>query len=167
MFRIGDKVLFKKDTQRGIIINFILSDKVIVETKDGFKLSVSVKDLVKVEEGTDKASSYGVEFNMKDKIIKSKKVTKQERRKLVLKVDLHIESLTDNYDYMSNFEIVQIQLNKCHKYIEKALSSDCQKLIIVHGIGTGLLRDEVHKLLDNYKLRYYLSKDAGSTEVML
>ena len=68
---------------------------------------------------------------------------------------------------MDNFEIVQIQLNECHNKIEKALNSDYQKLIIVHGIGTGILKKEIHQLLNNYKLRYYLTKDAGATEVIL
>ena len=70
-------------------------------------------------------------------------------------------------EYLDNFEIVQIQLNECHLRIEKALNSNYQKLIIVHGIGAGSLKTEVHKLLRNYNLRFYLSKDAGATEVML
>ena len=75
--------------------------------------------------------------------------------------------LTSNYHYLDNFEIVQMQLNECHKKIQQAINSNISKLIIVHGIGTGVLKSEVHKLLRNYKLRFYLSKDAGATEVMI
>ena len=82
-------------------------------------------------------------------------------------VDLHVELLTDNFQHMDNFEIVQMQLDVCQKKVEKALNSNCQKIIIIHGIGSGVLKTEVHKLLNHYKLRYYLSKDAGATEVML
>ena len=80
MLKIGDKVLFKKDTQSGVIVELLVLGKVIVETIDGFKVSVLAQDLVKVEEGTDNASSYGVRFDNKDRIIKSfKKVIRNEK----------------------------------------------------------------------------------------
>ena len=166
-FTVGDKVLFKKDDLKGEIIRVSSIYKVIVLTDDGFEMKISIKDLVKIELGTDKAISYGEIGYSKDKILKSLESQKQEKSQTLLKVDLHIELLTDNYQYMDNFEIVQIQLDLCQKKIEKALNSNYQKMIIVHGIGTGVLKAEVHKLLNHYGLRYYLSKDAGTTEVML
>ena len=166
IFKIGDKVLFKKEKQSGIIIKVNSLYKVLVETTDGFRVNVSVNDLAGVEGDTDKCTSYGEVSYQKDKVTSTKKLAKQQRSQSVLEVDLHIELLTSNYNYMDNFEIVQIQLNECQNKIEKALNSNCQKLIIVHGVGTGVLKTEVHNLLNNYKLRYYLSKDGGATEVM-
>ena len=166
-FTIGDKVLFKKDDLKGKIIRVNSLYKVTVLTDDGFEINIPVKNLVKVEVGTDKAISYGEVCYSKDKTSKSLQSQKQERSQTILKIDLHIELLTDNFQYMDNFEIVQIQLDVCQKKIEKALNSNYQKIMIVHGIGTGVLKAEVHKLLSHYQLRYYLSKDAGTTEVML
>ena len=166
-FTIGDKVLLKKDDLKGEVVRVNSIYKVTVLTDDGFEMNISVKDLVKVEVGTDKATSYGEIGYSKDKVSGSLKSKKQEKSQTILKVDLHIELLTDNYQYMDNFEIVQIQLDLCQKKIEKALNSNYQKIIIVHGIGAGILKEEVHKLLNNYKLRYYLTKDAGATEVIL
>ena len=165
-FTIGDKVLFKKDDLKGEIIRINSIYKVTVLTDDGFEMNISTKDLVKVEVGTDKAISYGEIGYSKDKVSKTLKSQKQEKSQTILKVDLHIEFLTDNYQYMDNFEIVQIQLDLCQKKIKKALNSNYQKMIIVHGIGTGVLKAEVHKLLNHYGLRYYLSKDGGATEVI-
>jgi dsDNA-specific endonuclease/ATPase MutS2 len=165
-FKLGDKVLFKREKQSGVIVKVNSLYKVVVETSDGFEVNSSVNDLVKIEVGTDKATSYGQVVYHKDTANHSEKLSKQQRSNSVLKVDLHIELLTSNYHYMDNFEIVQIQLNECHTKIEKALNSNYQKVIIVHGIGTGVLKSEVHNLLNNYKLRYYLSKDGGATEVM-
>ena len=166
-FKVGDKVLFKKEMQSGIIININSLYKVVVQTEDGFEVSASVKDLVKVEVNTDKALAYGNYFHQKDADNKSSNSFKRDKSSTILKIDLHIELLSASYQYLDNFEIVQIQLNECHLRIEKALNSNYQKLIIVHGIGTGSLKAEVHKLLRNYNLRFYLSKDAGATEVML
>ena len=167
IFKVGDKVLFKKEKQSGIIIKVNSLYKVVVETIDGFDVLVSVNDLARVEGDTDKSTSYGEVSFQKDKVTSPKRKDKQQRSQSMLKVDLHIEFLTNNYNYMDNFEIIQIQLNECHNKIETALNSNCQKLIIVHGVGTGVLKTEVHNLLNNYKLRYYLSKDGGATEVML
>ena len=166
-FNIGDKVLFKNETLKGEVVKVNSNYKLTVLSSDGFELNVAVKDLVKIEKGTDKAISYGENIYTKFIDSRSSKSQKKKKSQTVLKIDLHIESLTSNYHYLDNFEIVQLQLNECHKKIQQAINSNTSKLIIVHGIGTGVLKSEVHKLLRNYKLRFYLSKDAGATEVMI
>ena len=166
-FKIGDKILFKTENQKGEIVKIKSNFNVIVQTEDGFEVLASVKDLAKVEVNTDKDIAYGTYFHQKDIDNKSSNEFKRDKSATVLKIDLHIELLSGNYQYLDNFEIVQIQLNECHMRIEKALHSNLQKLIIVHGIGNGTLKSEVHKLLRNYNLRFYLSKDAGATEVMM
>jgi len=166
-FKIGDKVLFKNEKLKGEVIKINSNYKLTVLSSDGFELNVAVKDLVKIEKGTDKAISYGENIYTKDIDSRSSKSQKKQKSQTVLKIDLHIELLTSNYHYLDNFEIVQMQLNECHKKIQQAINSNTSKLIIVHGIGTGVLKSEVHKLLRNYKLRFYLSKDAGATEVMI
>ena len=166
-FKIGDKVLFKSENQKGELVKVNSPYKVVVKTGDGFEVLASTKDLVKIEINTDKASAYGNNFYHKDGDNNLRNSFSRDKSSTVLKVDLHIELLTSNYHYLDNFEIVQIQLNECHNKIEKALNSNYLKLIIVHGIGTGRLKTEVHKLLRNYNLRFFLSKDAGATEVML
>ena len=166
-FQLGDKILFKTESQKGIIVKINSNYKVTVLTEDGFEVLASVKDLVKVKVDTDKAKAYGNFFLQKDSKNKSSNSFKRDKSSTILKIDLHIELLIDSYQYLDNFEIVQIQLNECHLKIENALNSNYQKIIIIHGIGTGSLKSEVHKLLRNYNLRFYLSKDAGATEVML
>ena len=165
--KLGDKILFKTESQKGEIVKINSAYKLTVKTEDGFEVTASIKDLVKIESNTDKAVAYGNYFYKKDRDIKSDNIYKRDKSISVLKIDLHIELLSNNYEYLDNFEIVQIQLSECHKKIEKALHSNYEKLIIVHGIGSGSLKNEVHKLLLNYNLRFYLSKDAGATEVML
>ena len=166
-FSIGDKVVFKKENIKGKVVRINSLYKVSVLSNEGFEMNVSVKDLAKIEKGTDNVDSYGLNFPSKDStsgVIKSKK---SQRSSAVLKVDLHIELLTEHYKHMDSFEIVQIQLNECYNNIQKALNSNITKLEIVHGIGDGVLKDEVHAILRSYDLRFYLTKDGGSTEVYL
>ena len=168
-FFIGDTVLFKREDQHGVVIKLNSQYKVTVKTHDGFEILVSTDDLVKIEEGTNHPDAYGSKFYIKDIPKSSNKSFKDKSKnnKLSLKIDLHIELLTPHFNQMSNFEIVHMQLDFCHKKINEFISSKNHTLIIVHGIGSGLLKREVHKLLKSYQLRFFLSKDGGSTQVIL
>jgi len=62
-------------------------------------------------------------------------------------VDLHIEKLTDSWKHLSNFEILTLQLKAFEKYYELAVAHRQQTLTIIHGVGTGKLKEEIHDLL--------------------
>ena len=166
-FSVGDKVLFKKERLGGKIVKISSIYKVVVLTEDGFEINVSVNNLVRIEQGTEKNTAYGKVSNVKDFNDTLFKAKKSQKITSLLSVDLHIELLTANYHNMSNIEIVQLQLDVCHKKIYKALNSNVTRLQIIHGIGEGILREEVHNILREYKLRFYLSQDGGATEVVL
>lgn len=86
-------------------------------------------------------------------------------------VDLHIEKLTDNWKGLSNGEIITIQLKEFEKWYEIALAHRQSQLIIIHGIGTGKLRDEIHDLLrmkrevKSFVNQYHPSFGYGATEI--
>ena len=65
-FNIGDRVLFKKENLKGEVVKINSNYKLTVVSSDGFELNVAVKDLVKIEKGTDKATSYGEYTYTKD-----------------------------------------------------------------------------------------------------
>lgn len=62
-------------------------------------------------------------------------------------VDLHIEKLTDSWKHLSNFEILSMQLKAFEKYYELSVTHRQPVLTIIHGVGTGKLRDEIHDIL--------------------
>ncbi len=66
-------------------------------------------------------------------------------------VDLHIEKLTDSWKHLSNFEILSVQLKAFEKYYELAVAHYQTSLIIIHGVGVGKLRDEIHEILRSKK----------------
>ena len=66
-------------------------------------------------------------------------------------VDLHIEKLTDNWRGMSNYEMLELQLKTFEKYYALAISHVQPSFIIIHGVGSGKLRDEIHDLLKHRK----------------
>lgn len=165
LFAVGDRILFKRDKLKGSIIKINSAYKVTVLADNGFEASVSVRDLVKIEKGTDEEISYGLHFPSKDNTSKSFYAQKVKKQKKVLTIDLHIELLSQNFKYLDNYQILQIQLNECRDSIRKAFYSKITRMDIIHGIGEGVLKNEVHNILTENNLRFYLTNDGGVTEV--
>ncbi len=88
-------------------------------------------------------------------------------------VDLHIEKLTDDWKHLSNAEILDIQLREFEKWYELALAHHQPTLIVIHGVGSGRLRDEIHDLLrlkrevKSFVNQYHPSFGYGATEIYL
>ena len=59
-------------------------------------------------------------------------------------IDLHIDKLSIN---LKINEILEYQLNEFEKAYDGALLSNLEKLKIIHGVGAGILRGEIHKRL--------------------
>jgi len=62
-------------------------------------------------------------------------------------IDLHIEKLSDNWKNLGNFEILTLQLHTLEKYIDLAIAHKQPSMIVIHGVGSGKLRDEIHETL--------------------
>jgi hypothetical protein len=86
-------------------------------------------------------------------------------------VDLHIEKLTDSWKHLSNGEILNLQLKEFEKWYELALAHHQNQLIIIHGVGSGKLRDEIHHILrmkkevKSFVNQYHPSFGYGATEI--
>ena len=65
--------------------------------------------------------------------------------------------------------ILSYQIKKCKEHVEQAISLYAGSIVIIHGKGTGLLRQEVAHLLRNYKevLHAVPLSDGGALEVYL
>jgi len=86
-------------------------------------------------------------------------------------VDLHIEKLTDSWAHLSNFEILTWQLNAFEKYYHLAVAHRQPQLTVIHGIGTGRLKEEIHAFLKGKKEvgsfvnQYHPAFGYGATEI--
>ncbi|CAN5793373.1 hypothetical protein BH11BAC3_BH11BAC3_34580 [soil metagenome] len=86
-------------------------------------------------------------------------------------VDLHIEKLTDSWKHLSNFEILTIQLKEFEKFYDLAVAHRQPELIVIHGVGVGKLRDEIHDILRTKKdvksfvNQYTAAYGYGATEI--
>jgi hypothetical protein len=88
-------------------------------------------------------------------------------------VDLHIEKLVPEWKHLSNFEILTIQLNTFEKYLDLAIAHRQHNLIVIHGVGTGKLKDEIHEILKTRReVRSFINQydpryGYGATEIFL
>lgn len=86
-------------------------------------------------------------------------------------IDLHIEKLTDDYRKMSNFEMLSLQLKTFEKYYSLAQIHRQPSLTVIHGIGEGKLKNEIHRLLRQKNDKLSFSNDYhprfgfGATEI--
>lgn len=68
-----------------------------------------------------------------------------------LVVDLHIDSLLDVTNGMSNKEILEYQLKKFNEVMEENKKNKTAKIVFIHGKGNGVLRE---KILEGLKYNY-------------
>ncbi|RFM28087.1 Smr/MutS family protein [Deminuibacter soli] len=86
-------------------------------------------------------------------------------------VDLHIEKLSNDWEKMSNYEILSLQLKEFERWYDLAVAHHQHSLVIIHGVGTGRLRDEIHDLLKvrkevkNFINQYDARFGYGATEI--
>ena len=62
-------------------------------------------------------------------------------------IDLHIEKLSDQPEDMKSAEMLALQLTTFDTYFDLAVAHKQPQLTVIHGIGEGVLRDELHQRL--------------------
>lgn len=86
-------------------------------------------------------------------------------------IDLHIEKLMNDYKHLSNYEILTAQLKEFEKWYDAAVFHHMPNLVVIHGIGVGKLRDEIHELLKlrkevkTFVNQYHPQFGYGATEI--
>lgn len=81
----------------------------------------------------------------------------------IVEVDLHINELLDKSEGLSNSEILEIQKEKVESEMKLAIQTGVKKIIFIHGLGQGVLKQEVTNLLKTKFKKYYF-QDASFKE---
>ncbi len=87
-------------------------------------------------------------------------------------IDLHIEKIIDNWQGKSNIEILSIQLETFEKWYHLAVVNKIPKFIVIHGVGKGKLKEEIHSLLKvrkevkSFINQYQEQFGFGATEIL-
>ena len=90
-----------------------------------------------------------------------------------MEVDLHINQLVPNTRNMDNFEILNFQLETARRKIAFAIAKKIQKIVFIHGVGEGVLKYELIRVLKEHEgcLKFYDADydkyGLGATEVYI
>ena len=94
---------------------------------------------------------------------KPQSIVKKKSDSAILEVDLHIHSLLDNINGLSNADMLNYQMEKFHEVLAQYANHKGQKIVFIHGKGDGVLRKAIEKeLKTRYKAYYY--QDASFRE---
>lgn len=173
MFKIGEKVSFLYQTGFGIILDFVDSNQVKIEDENGFEQIFNVKELVKIHGKMEEDDSPIIKEEVAPKkqsnftILKDKSTVNQRD---FWELDLHIESLIEDFRGLTTFEIMKTQMQEFKRFFSKAKANQIQKIVIIHGVGEGVLKNEIRNYLAQQEFlefydASYLEYGKGATEV--
>jgi hypothetical protein len=162
-FQPGEKVGFLYEKGGGMVKIVLPDNRYRVEDGDGFERDFRGDELVKIFGEDYKLPDDAVaQINEDDSITQEHFTVRKESRTGskrpidVWEIDLHIEALTDSNVWMSNAEILSIQLRELRTFYSKARSKHIRKLVVIHGVGEGVLKDEVRLFLTRQEgVNYY------------
>lgn len=173
-FSIGDRAEVLDEAISGIVQK-VDGDEVTLITDDGFPMHFPADDLVKIE-GDISVSNYEVAQIKKEKEIPKKRkgptIKPKERTAPKMEVDLHIHQLVKSSKGMSNFDMLNIQLDTAKRQLDFAIRKRIQKVVFIHGVGEGVLKEELRYLFNRYDNVKFYDADyqkygLGATEVYI
>jgi dsDNA-specific endonuclease/ATPase MutS2 len=168
-FKVGDKVRFRHEKGEGKVIRIISAHKIMVEISEGLEIEVPYNELVAVAP----ISLKNINVSHKEDLAKKvKRTTSKPHAKDERVIDLHIENLTEHSWSMSNAQKLSLQLDNFQDAMEKAIRSHINKIVFIHGVGNGVLRQSIRDILKRYDgIEYsdgsYQKYGAGATEVRI
>ena len=72
----------------------------------------------------------------------------------LVEVDLHIHQLMDDTRGLSNADMLKLQLETFRKEMENAITTGVKKIVFIHGVGDGVLKNELRRELQRKYARY-------------
>jgi dsDNA-specific endonuclease/ATPase MutS2 len=161
-FCVGDKVSLIDEESVGIILEILPKDYYKVELDDDFSTQMVVS-ASKLAQYTDISTYKPNKIKKKDTLLykgntsNAPKLSQQSLSKHVLEVDLHIEKLVGNKNSLMNGEMLEIQLRKVSQVLTENRNNRGMKIILIHGNGKGVLKNEILKLLKKNFSTYKIS----------
>lgn len=162
----GDIVSLLNDVGGGLVLATVGRDRVKVRTHDGFELVYPVSELVLNEvDPTRSVSDHQARMRASDDRLaervqreKGRGATVQNGGKVhamaedprVMEVDLHLHKLIGDERSLSDGEKLRFQLDFFERRLNTAIRERKKRVIVIHGVGEGVLREEVRKVLQYY-----------------
>tara|TARA_R110002051_G_scaffold252888_3_gene312082 strand:- start:332 stop:874 length:543 start_codon:yes stop_codon:yes gene_type:complete len=173
-FQVGDIVETIDDVIKGVVES-INGEQITIVSDDGFSLDFMAKELVYISNEIRVSNSEIAEIKKEKELPKRKKDTVlrvKERTAPKMEVDLHINQLVKNSKQIGKFEMLNLQLDTAKRQLDFAISKRIQKIVFIHGVGEGVLKEELGYLFKKYDNVKFYDADyqkygLGATEVYI
>ncbi len=83
-----------------------------------------------------------------------------------MEIDLHLTKDIINSPYFDPKNALSIQISILEKELDNAILKNITEMTIIHGIGEGILKKEVIKVLKNYPLVSEIKEEYGKTKII-
>ncbi len=176
VFKIGDKVETIDDTIMGTVVE-VDREEVTIESDEGFMLTYRPNELLLAQRSSEiRVTNHEVSMVKAEKELPKKKHTpvprSKERNAPKMEVDLHINQLVASTKGMSNHDMLNLQLETAKRQLQFAMEKRIQKVVFIHGVGEGVLKEELYYLFGRYENLTHYDADyqqygLGATEVYI
>ncbi|MEZ7977558.1 MAG: Smr/MutS family protein [Flavobacteriales bacterium] len=190
----GSEVKFLNDVGGGIVLEVFSDGTANVEGEDGFDMKYNLKELMLVNENiTEQEEEYNNKLpdlaqiiaqdvnEERQKLIQKDfevkyanvRATNQQRRGEHMVIDLHIHELIEDQSGLQDRTKLDVQLNHFERMMRIAGEQRVKRVIFIHGVGKGVLRNQIRTRLDSYypdcTVRDANPREygAGATEIIL
>lgn len=149
---------------------------------EGYSIDISP---TKPAEKENDLKSYSIQKQYENENLKKVQAKEKEKKIAVnnyiskryaefsTELDLHIENLTDKYSTLNGSQKLKLQLNAFENYLNEAIQINIDRVFIIHGIGSGKLKNEIATILiRNPHVKTFINEwhpkyGFGATEVVL
>lgn len=149
-FQVGQKIVFLHESGGGTIQSITEQGRYNVEDEDGFEREFIQGDIAAVYSEEYKIDVDQIRgLNDDESYSKAKHHISQglltgSRKPIeIWELDLHIEEITDSHSGWTNTEIVRAQIVELKTFFKKAKAKRIRKIVVIHGVGMGVLKEEV------------------------
>ena len=154
--KIGSVIKLIDSDLSGICISINSDGSLNIETIEGLIIPVKSSQILVSDPDTSLTLRNVSGRGKKDKKGHVRKIRKCATREKdaydkmdIAEVDLHMRIKADSNSGPSSTEILNLQLNKFSMALKKAAFENKKELIVIHGEGSGKLKEEVRKMSKN------------------
>ena len=154
-FKVGQKIVFLHEVGGGTIIKPLNRGRITVEDEDGFEHACFPNEIAAVHGEDYKINAEEIVALNDDESyatirhqVKKGNLTGKRKPVDVWEIDLHIEEISDSHRGLSNTDILMKQMRELRTFYQRAKAKRVRKLVIIHGVGQGVLKEEVRSFLD-------------------
>ena len=169
--QVGDYIQVIDNTLEGEVTE-IVANQVWIKDKDDFIYQYHLSQVVKIPQPLDIDTTEIKQIIHQETGNRENNRFKSSKAQQIPEVDLHIHELIASTKNMTDFEMLQLQLETAEKRLVKAIENKEKRLVFIHGIGKGRLKNELGVLFHRYRQVEFYDADFrkygfGATEVYI